>query len=131
MAEKAKKASKAAGDGRMVRDVMTGKPEAMLSISTVAEAAKTMRDNDIGDVIVLDETTGRLCGIVTDRDIVVRAVADETDPKRTTLGTICSRELVTLTPEDGVEDAVNLMRKNAVRRLVVVESDKPVGIVSL
>jgi CBS domain-containing protein len=137
MAEKGKikQAGKARGraksDGRTVQDVMTPEPVSLLSIATVADAAQAMRDNDIGDVVVLDDTTARLCGIVTDRDLVVRAVAEGKDPSSTTLASICSSELHCVTREDSVDDVIRLMREHAVRRVPVVEGDKPVGIVSI
>jgi CBS domain-containing protein len=88
-----------------------------------------MRDGNIGDVVVLEED--RIQGILTDRDIVVRALADGRDPARTTVGEICSRELTTLSPDDAIGDAERIMRDKAVRRLPVVEGGRPVGIVSL
>jgi CBS domain-containing protein len=108
---------------------MNGNLISMPMTSTVAEAARKMRDADIGDVIVLDD--GQLRGIVTDRDIVIRAIADGRDPATVKLGDICSRDLTTLSPTDTVDDAVRLMRDKAIRRLPVVEQGKPVGIVSL
>jgi CBS domain-containing protein len=89
-----------------------------------------MCEADIGDVIVTNEK-GYICGIVTDRDIVVRAVAQGSDCQGTKLGDICSRELTTLSPDDSIDDAVCLMRERAVRRLPVVEQGCPVGIVSI
>jgi len=112
-----------------VREVMTPSPHMLDARSTLQAAAQMMRDEDIGDVIVIDDD--QLCGIVTDRDIAVRAVADGRDPTETRLGHICSRDLVTIAPNDPAEHAVELMRKNAMRRMPVVESGKPVGIVSL
>jgi CBS domain-containing protein len=112
-----------------IRDVMTANPISMQAASSVAEAARIMRDSNIGDVIVLDN--GRICGIVTDRDIVVRGVAEGRDPFATKLADICSQALTTLSPTDNVEEAVLLMREKAIRRLPVVEGGKPVGIVSI
>jgi CBS domain-containing protein len=112
-----------------IRDVMTANPISLPAASSVADAARAMRDTNIGDIIVLDDS--RICGIVTDRDIVVRAVAEGRDIATTRLGDICSQELATLSPSDSVEDAVHFMREKAIRRLPVVEGDKPVGIVSL
>jgi CBS domain-containing protein len=112
-----------------IREVMTANPVSLMAASSVAEAARAMRDAHIGDVIVLDN--GRICGIVTDRDIVVRAVAEGRDPSTTKLASICSEELTTLSPTDNVEDAIYLMREKAIRRLPVVEGGKPVGIVSI
>jgi CBS domain-containing protein len=114
---------------KSIRSVMHANPIAMPSASTVAEAARRMREADIGDVIVLEDD--RLYGIVTDRDIVVRTIAEGRDPATAKLGDICSRDMTTLNPTDTVEDAVRLMREKAIRRLPVVEKGKPVGIVSL
>ena len=113
-----------------IRDVMTTNPQTLPEGTTVREAAETMRANDIGDVIVVDDN-GTLTGIVTDRDIVVRVVAEGRDPRATRLGDIASRELTALAPDDPVERAVELMRERAIRRLPVVEQGKPVGIVSI
>jgi len=94
------------------------------------EAAQLMRGNDIGDVIVLEGD--RLCGILTDRDIVVRALAEGADPERATVGDICSRELTTIEPSASVGQAVRLMREKAIRRLPVTdESGHVIGIVSI
>ena len=112
-----------------IRDVMTAHPITFPATSSLVEAARAMRDSDIGDVIVVEN--GRLCGVVTDRDITVRGVAEGHDVSSLTLGDICSRQLTTLSPMDRVEDAVRLMREKALRRLPVVEGGKPVGIVSL
>jgi CBS domain-containing protein len=110
-----------------VREIMTPNPISLSKEASVVDAAKEMKMNDIGDVIVQDD--GKICGIVTDRDIVVRAVAEGHAEKK--LGEICSGQLVSLKPDDKIEDAVKLMREHAVRRLPVVENDKCVGIVSL
>jgi CBS domain-containing protein len=101
----------------------------MSATSSVAKAAWGMRDADIGDIIVLDGE--RICGILTDCDIIVRAVAAGRDLASTKLADICSQELTTLAPTDSVEDAVRLMRDKAIRRLPVVGDRKPVGIVSI
>jgi CBS domain-containing protein len=111
-----------------IREVMTTDPITLPVTTSITEAASVMRDKDIGDVIVLDDHE-QICGIVTDRDIVVRALADgETSAK---LGDICSRDVTTLSPDDEVRDAVKLMTEKAIRRLPIVESGRPVGIVSL
>jgi signal-transduction protein with cAMP-binding, CBS, and nucleotidyltransferase domain len=112
-----------------IRDVMTAHPVTLQATASVVDAARAMRDSDIGDVIVVEN--GRICGIVTDRDIAIRGVAEGRDISSLTLGDICSRQLTTLSPTDSVEDAVLLMREKALRRLPVVEGGKPVGIVSL
>jgi CBS domain-containing protein len=112
-----------------LHDVMTPNPVALPGSASVHEAARTMRDQDIGDVIVVENH--QVCGIVTDRDIVVRTVAEARDPAITTLADICSHVLTTVAPTDSVEQAVQLMREKAIRRLPVVEDGRPVGIVSL
>lgn len=112
-----------------IREVMTPSPRTLDMRATVQEAARTMLDDDIGDVIICDGET--ICGIVTDRDITVRAVAQGRDPAVTSVGDICSAEVVTLSPDDSVDDAVRLIRDKAVRRVPVVERGKPVGVVSI
>ena len=112
-----------------IRDVMSANPITLPVASTVSEAARTMREANIGDIIVLEGD--QLYGIVTDRDIVVRTVAEGRDPETATLGDICSREMTTLSPTDIVEDAVRLMRDKAIRRVPVIENGTPIGIVSL
>ena len=112
-----------------IRDVMTTHPITLPATSLVVDAARAMRDADIGDVIVIED--GRICGIVTDRDITVRGVAEGRDIARLKLADVCSRVLTTVSPTDSVDDAVRLMREKAIRRLPVIEGGKPVGIVSL
>ena len=112
-----------------VRELMHTNLVTLGSDATVLEAARRMRDSAIGDVLVTD--AGKLRGIVTDRDLVVRCLAAERDPGSTPVGEICSEKLVTLTPGDDFQEAVQLMNDNAVRRLPVVEGDNVVGILSL
>src|SRR5690606_15950903 len=95
----------------------------------VRAAAQEMKKAGVGAVIV--EKNGKLCGIVTDRDIVVRCLADGANCDEMPLGAICSSELVTLSPRDSIDKAISLMRDKAVRRLPVVENGKAVGILSL
>jgi CBS domain-containing protein len=113
-----------------IRDVMTQNPQTLPASATVREAAETMRANDIGDVIAIDDRGGIL-GIVTDRDIAVRVVAEGRDPRATRIEDIASRELTVVSPDDPVERAVELIRERAVRRLPVVKRGKTVGIVSI
>jgi CBS domain-containing protein len=113
-----------------VQDVMTTTVVYLPSETTLAEAARTMREQDIGDVVVADGPS--LTGLVTDRDIVVRAVAERFDPASTTIGEIVSKDLVTVRPEDSIQAAALLMRDNAVRRVLVCDDEKGlVGIVSI
>jgi CBS domain-containing protein len=111
-----------------LKDIMTTNPATCPGTATITEVAKLMRDRDIGDVIVLDGD--RITGIATDRDIVIRAVAEGNDGT-TTIAQVCSGDVVTLSPGDDVSKAVQVMRDKAVRRLPVVEGGRPVGIVSL
>lgn len=112
-----------------IREVMTTNPTICSATTSIADAARAMRDQDIGDVLV--EIDGTLCGIITDRDIVVRAIAENRDPAEACLGDICSNDLDTLRPDDSVDDAVTLMRAKALRRVPVCDDGKAVGIVSL
>jgi CBS domain-containing protein len=112
-----------------IHDLMTPNPVTLPGTASVHEAARAMRDQDIGDVIVIENQ--QVCGIVTDRDIVLRAVAEARDPAATRLADICSHALLTVAPTDSIAEAVRLMRTHAVRRLPVVEEGKAVGIVSL
>jgi CBS domain-containing protein len=112
-----------------VREVMTRNPVMLPKDTLVADAAKKMKGQDIGDVVVMDD--GSIYGIVTDRDIVIRAIAENRDPRQTRLGDIATTKLVTVRPDDDVNTAIDMMRKNAVRRIPVVERGAPIGIVSL
>jgi len=108
---------------------MTIDPRTVNLEDTVLEAARVMRDRDIGDVIVIDD--GQVTGILTDRDIVVRAVGEGRDPETTTVGEICTTGVQAIEPEASVDDALRMMREHDVRRLPVVKHGRPVGIVSL
>jgi len=112
-----------------IRDVMTTNPIVYPATATVAEAAQGMREFDIGDVLV--EVDGKVAGIVTDRDIVVRAIAEGKSPATVRLGEICSEMLVTVAPSDTIERAIELMRDNSLRRVPVCQGDTAVGIVTL
>jgi CBS domain-containing protein len=113
----------------LIRDVLTRDPVALSASDTVRDAAQAMKDSGIGDVIVLQD--GVLEGIVTDRDITVRAIAMGKDPDSTPLKEIVSTNLATVSPEATVDDAIKLMREKAIRRVPVVEFGRAVGIVSL
>jgi CBS domain-containing protein len=115
--------------GKKIRDVMTDSPHMLAPSATVEEAARLMRDADIGDVLVFEDDAIR--GIVTDRDITLRVVAEGNDITNTTLGEICTSEVITVAPDDSEKQAVRLMREHAVRRLPVVDNGRPVGIVSI
>jgi CBS domain-containing protein len=113
-----------------VSDVMTREVVYLPVETTVDEAARAMRERDIGDVVVTDGP--ELAGLVTDRDIVVRAVADGRDPTSTRLGEITSRDIVMIRQDASASDAADVMRDRAVRRLLVADNERRlVGIVSL
>jgi CBS domain-containing protein len=114
---------------RTVREMMTPDPIALPETASVFDAAQRMRDASIGTVVVLDGQT--VCGIITDRDIVVRGIAEGLDPRSTTLADLCSRDLTTLSPEDHIGTAVRLMRERAIRRLPVVTRGPAVGILTI
>lgn len=114
---------------QLVSEVMTPNPTLLEGSATVRAAAEEMRTLGIGAVIV--EEAGEVCGIVTDRDIVVRCIATGGDCDETSLNSICSRELTKLSPDDTVDNAVNLMRKKGIRRVPVLEDNRAVGILSL
>ena len=111
-----------------IRDVMTSNPTTVERSTSILEAAKVMAGEDVGPLPVTDG--GRLVGIVTDRDVVVRVLAEERDPQSTTVGDICSSDLVTVTPEDELDQALRKMASAQVRRLPVVEGDRIIGIVA-
>ncbi|MEU3930982.1 CBS domain-containing protein [Streptomyces sp. NPDC029044] len=112
-----------------VKDVMTAGVVAVRPDASLVEAAQLMRTQNIGDVVVAEGQD--VIGVLTDRDITVRAVADGVDPMTVSARTACTPNPVTVTPDDRVATAVTLMREHAVRRLPVVENGLPVGIVSL
>lgn len=112
-----------------VRDIMTGDPATVEPQASVTAVARIMRDRDLGAVLVTDGAGLR--GLVTDRDLVIRSVAQGGDPERTTVAGACSDDMVTVRSDDELTHAVELMREHAVRRVPVVDDGRPVGIVSL
>jgi CBS domain-containing protein len=112
-----------------IREVMTRNPRTVDVSASIADAALLMREADVGSVVVTDQS--QICGIVTDRDIAVRAVAMGLDPKSTPVNKICSTDPVTLAPDDNVGEVLRLMRSREVRRVPVIENGRPVGIVAL
>ena len=112
-----------------VRDIMTPNPITLDAGATAVDAANMMKKRDVGDVLVTQN--GQLRGIVTDRDLVVRCIAEDGDARTSRLEDLCSAQLATLSPEDSIADAVALMERHAVRRAPVIENGSPVGIVSL
>lgn len=113
-----------------VQEIMTRDPRTLKATASVREAAQTMKEADVGPVIVLDDDD-QVCGIVTDRDITVRVVAEGMDPGSTVVDRICSHDMTTLSPGDDAEQAARMMREKAIRRMPVVDNGRPVGIVSI
>lgn len=113
-----------------VADIMTRDPATIEAERPVSEAAELMREVNAGSVIALDN--GTVAGIVTDRDIVVRVIAEHRDPAQTPVRDACSgTDVQTVGPDTSLDQAVHMMRTKAIRRLPVVENGRPVGIVSI
>ena len=114
-----------------VSDVMTPEPIVLDGAATVSDAAKAMKARDVGDVLV--RSGGKLCGIVTDRDIVVRVFAGDGrgDAASRRLEEICTGNLECLAPDAPIHAAIALMEEKAIRRIPIVENGRPLGIVSL
>ena len=112
-----------------VREIMARNPITLPSDASALDASRRMRDDDVGDVMVAD--VDNLLGIVTDRDLVVRVLAEGRDPAQTPLADVFTGEILSVGPDDDTDAAARLMRENAVRRLPVVEAGKLVGLVSI
>jgi CBS domain-containing protein len=112
-----------------VEEIMTRDPRTVDGGDTIVDAARVMRDADIGDVVVMED--GQVSGIVTDRDIVVRAIAEGRDADSTSVGDVCTTGVETVAPDASVDDALRIMREHDIRRLPVAKSGRPVGIISL
>jgi CBS domain-containing protein len=113
---------------RTVREVMTRDLRTIKDDSPIVEAARQMRDGDVGDVLIVDGD--RAAGILTDRDIAVRGVAEDRDPNSRALD-IATTGVVGIEADQRIDDAVELMRSHDIRRLLVVDRGRPVGIVSI
>jgi CBS domain-containing protein len=117
----------AKGGAMKISEIMTTKPVTVGPRATLGEVATLMRQEDCGSIPVVEN--GRLVGIVTDRDIVVRAIAAGKDPKSTPVSEVMSADPVTVDPKGDVKDAERQMRERQVRRLPVVEDGRLVGII--
>ena len=111
-----------------IKELMTENPATCPPSATITDVAKVMAGEDVGPVPIVE--SDRLVGFVTDRDIVVRAVAEGRDPSSTTIGEIMTSDVTTVTPDTDVEEALETMGGLQVRRLPVVEGDRLVGIVA-
>jgi CBS domain-containing protein len=112
-----------------VSDVMSPDVVSVQLHDTLADAARAMREHNIGDVIVLNGD--QLFGIVTDRDIVIRGIAEGFRAGVTEVKDIASKHVTSISPEDYVDDAMQTMKNEAIRRLPVVENGKVIGVISL
>jgi CBS domain-containing protein len=111
-----------------VRDAMTESPRSIGASASVVEAARLMREEHIGSLPITEDE--QLIGMLTDRDIATRVVAEAADPKTMSVGDVYSRDLVSVEPDNDLEQALQLMARHQVRRLPVVENGRLVGIVA-
>ena len=115
--------------GKQVSDVMTPGVQTVRLSDSAATAARLMRDNDVGSLPVVGED-GAPVGVITDRDLAVRLVADRRDPNETRVEELYSRELVTVAPEESLDEALQRMAEHKVRRLPVVDDGRLVGMLA-
>jgi CBS domain-containing protein len=116
--------------GTKIAEVMSDRPRAVTPQTSVREAAQLMEQEDVGSLPVVEEGT-RLVGIVTDRDLAVRVLAHGSDPEQTQVGQVASTDVVALTPEHDLDEALKLMAREQVRRLPIVAGENQlVGVVS-
>jgi signal-transduction protein with cAMP-binding, CBS, and nucleotidyltransferase domain len=115
---------------QQIQDIMTRELHTIPSAATLQDVARLMRDKNIGDVLVI-KPGGKLCGIVTDRDVVVRGLADGKPLDTIDAGKVCSDRVISVSPTDEVDTVIDTMRKNSIRRVPVVRDGQAVGIVSL
>jgi CBS domain-containing protein len=113
---------------KSIRDTMTKDPRSIKASASVVEAAQLMREQHIGSLPITDDD--QLVGIISDRDITTRVVAEAADPMKSSVGDFSSRDLVTVEPDKDLEEALQLMARHQVRRLPVVENGRLVGIVA-
>jgi CBS domain-containing protein len=112
-----------------IREVMTNNPRTVRADDSAADAAKLMRDEDAG-IAPVTEDGGKLVGVVTDRDIAIRVVAEGKDPRSTKVVEFASEDIYTVEPQQNLDEALQLMGQHQVRRLPVVEGGKLVGILA-
>ena len=113
---------------KSVRDAMTADPRSIGASASVVEAARLMREQHIGSLPVTEDD--RLVGMITDRDITTRVVAESAVPETTSVGDVYSRDLISVEPNSDIDEALRLMARHQVRRLPVVENDRLVGMVA-
>ena len=113
---------------KSIRDAMTEDPRSIGESESVVEAARLMRDEHIGSLPVTKG--GQLVGMITDRDLTTRVVAEAAVPEATSVGDVYSRDLISVEPNNDLEEALQLMARHQVRRLPVVEHGRLVGMVA-
>jgi CBS domain-containing protein len=113
---------------KRVRDAMTEDPRSIAASEPVVDAARLMREQHVGSLPVTDNE--KLVGMITDRDITTRVVAEAADPKTTSVGEVYSRDLISVEPDQDLDEALQLMARHQVRRLAVIENGSLVGIVA-
>lgn len=111
------------------RDIMTPNPQTITASTTLADAARLMRDLDVGSLPICVEDD-KLTGMITDRDIVVRCIAEDGDPRKVTAGWLSEGDPITVAVDDPMDDILNTMAEYQVRRLPVLEDGRLVGIIS-
>src|SRR4051794_4105455 len=115
--------------GKTIREVMTSNLCTIDADKDIAYAAKMLRDEDVGVAPIVEGD--QLVGVLTDRDIAIKVVAEGKDPQTTKVTDIASKDIVTIDPQQNLDEALRLMAQHQVRRLPVVEEDgKIVGIVA-
>ena len=107
--------------GQIIKDVMTSNPRTVDAEKSVAYAAKMMRDEDVGLAPVVEGD--KLIGMLTDRDIAIRVVAEGRNPDEVKVSEVASKQVVTIDPQQDLDEALRIMAKHQVRRLPVVEED--------
>jgi CBS domain-containing protein len=114
---------------KTAREIMTGRPECVGESETIVEAAKKMKSLDVGALPICGEDN-RLKGMITDRDVVVKVLADEKDPSSTKAAELAQGKPVTIGADDSAEEALRTMAEHKVRRLPVIDGHELVGVIS-
>ena len=112
-----------------VKEAMNKNVKATRPDTTIREAAKTMTENRIGSLVIVSPA-GNVIGILTERDILMDVVVEGKDPRKTTANEIMTKDVITITPDETLEDAADLMTRNKIKKLPVVEDDVLIGIVT-
>lgn len=111
-----------------VREAMISNPITVTPNALIYEAAKTMRDKEIGSVIIVDK--GKVLGIATERDLVRRVLAENKDPKVLPISAIMSKPVISISPDEDLVDAAQLMKEKGIKRLIIMDGDKLLGIMT-